>query len=81
VWLFARSGAGDAVVDVFTQVPAARTAGGFDVSEAESLVGVCFVDGDADVGVVVVDADLGEVTRVVSMVMLCPTNGARVGAR
>jgi hypothetical protein len=68
-------------IDVFTQVPAARTARSLDVSEAESLVGVCFVDGDADVGVVVVDTDLGEVTRVVSMVMLCPTNGARVGAR
>ncbi len=59
-------GGGDAVVEVSAQLAAAGAACGLHVAEAHAEIRVGFVDGDADEGVVVVDADLGDVTRVVA---------------
>jgi hypothetical protein len=55
----------DALVDRSAQLLAAGAAGGFDVAEAEPEIGVGFVDGGADEGLSVVDADLGDVAGVV----------------
>lgn len=65
-WFFAGGCAGYAVVDVFTEGASAGATGCFDVSEAESLVRVRFVDGDTNEGVVVIDTNFGKVPRVVS---------------
>ncbi len=43
-------GGGDAVIDGVPEFSAAGSAGGFDVAEAESEIGVGFIDGDADKG-------------------------------
>jgi len=56
----------DAVVDGTAQLPASCPSGRFDVAQAEPEVGVGFVDGGADEGVVVVDPDLGDVAGVVA---------------
>ncbi|WP_254923070.1 hypothetical protein [Rhodococcus sp. OK302] len=61
MWFFVDCDGRDAVVDGVAQFAAAGSAGGFDVAETEAEVGVVFVDGDTDEGVVVVDADLGDV--------------------
>ena len=63
--LLAGDGGGDAVVDGVPEFSATGSASGFDVAEAEAKVGVGFIDGGADEGVPVVDADLGDVAGVV----------------
>src|SRR6218665_591893 len=72
---FAGGNGRDAIVDRSAQLLAAGAAGGFgvpagaagcfDVAEAETKVGVGFVDGGADEGVPVVDADFGDVAGIV----------------
>ncbi len=59
-------GGGDAVVEVSAQLSASGAACGLHVAEAHAEIRVGFVDGDADEGVVVVDADLGDVAWVVA---------------
>nr|WP_308471861.1 MULTISPECIES: hypothetical protein [unclassified Rathayibacter] len=58
VRLLPDGGGGNAVVDDVPESSSAGAAGGFDVAEAESEVGVSFVDGNTDEGVAVVDPDL-----------------------
>src|SRR6218665_1562154 len=78
---FAGGNGRDAIVDRSAQLLAAGAGGGFgvagggeeggggvgclDVGEAETKVGVGFVDGGADEGVPVVDADFGDVAGIV----------------
>ena len=64
--LLAGDGGGDAVINRVSEFSATGSASGFDVAEAEAEIGVGFVDGNADEGVAVVHADLGDVARVVA---------------
>lgn len=64
--LFAVGNGGDTVVDRVPELFAAGSADGFDVAETHSEIGVGFIDGNTDEGVAVVDADLGDVVRVVA---------------
>src|SRR6218665_1404333 len=62
---FAGGNGRDAIVERQAQLLAAGAAGCFDVAEAETKVGGGFVDGGADEGVPVVDADFGDVAGIV----------------
>src|SRR6218665_857252 len=62
---FAGGNGRDAIVDRSGELVGAGGGGCFDVGEAETKVGVGFVDGGADEGVPVVDADFGDVAGIV----------------
>jgi hypothetical protein len=64
--LFADSNDRDAVVDGAAQFAPTCAACGFDVPQTQPEIRVVLVDGGADEGLMVVDADLGDVAGVVA---------------
>ena len=64
--LLTDGGGGNAVVDDVSELSPPGAAGGFDVAEAESEIGVSFVDCNTDEGVAIVDPDLRDVAGVIS---------------